>query len=176
MAKSNAYLISILIIISSLSSPSQGLTIAGYTINQVIIDDVVYCRFNGTPNPVSNATVYLTCGGSTTRLVEVLTDTYGILCSCRTRKRPLRPTNDAQHRQERYHNYRLLYRQPNFRIIFLHGKGTFMQYNIVIEALFDSNGHIFLPTFEALRREISVFRASASRSLRVSKGGSTILE
>uniref|UniRef100_M4E7K7 Pollen Ole e 1 allergen and extensin family protein n=1 Tax=Brassica campestris TaxID=3711 RepID=M4E7K7_BRACM len=77
MAKSNAYLISILIIISSLSSPSQGLTIAGYTINQVIIDDVVYCRFNGTPNPVSNATVYLTCGGSTTRLVEVLTDTYG---------------------------------------------------------------------------------------------------
>lgn len=27
--------------------------------------------------PVSNATVYLTCGGSTTRLVEVLTDTYG---------------------------------------------------------------------------------------------------
>ncbi|KAL0705260.1 hypothetical protein Bca4012_071685 [Brassica carinata] len=60
MAKSNAYLISILIIISSLSSPSQGLTIAGYTINQVIIDDVVYCRFNGTPNPVSNATVYLT--------------------------------------------------------------------------------------------------------------------
>ncbi|KAH0911439.1 hypothetical protein HID58_034760 [Brassica napus] len=81
MAKSNAYLISILIIISSLSSPSQGLTIAGYTINQVIIDDVVYCRFNGTPNPVSNATVYLTCGGSTTRLVEVLTDTYEGYCA-----------------------------------------------------------------------------------------------
>nr|VDD43706.1 unnamed protein product [Brassica oleracea] len=81
MPKSNAYFISILIIISSLSSPSQGLTIAGYTINQVIIDDVVYCRFNGTPNPVSNATVYLTCGGSTTRLVEVLTDTYEGYCA-----------------------------------------------------------------------------------------------
>ncbi|ESQ34206.1 hypothetical protein EUTSA_v10009039mg [Eutrema salsugineum] len=77
MAKSNAYLISILLIMALLSFPSDGLTIAGYTITQVIIDDVLYCRFNGTPNPVSNATVYLTCGGSTTSLREVVTDTKG---------------------------------------------------------------------------------------------------
>ncbi|KAF8098152.1 hypothetical protein N665_0272s0020 [Sinapis alba] len=41
MEKSNAYLITILIIMTSLSPLSQGLTIAGYTINQVVIDDVV---------------------------------------------------------------------------------------------------------------------------------------
>ncbi|CAN6823876.1 unnamed protein product [Brassica oleracea] len=60
MAKSYVFLIAIFLIVVSLSSPSQGLTIAGYTINRVIIDDVLYCNVTGERSTISNATVYLT--------------------------------------------------------------------------------------------------------------------
>ncbi|KAF8097265.1 hypothetical protein N665_0292s0043 [Sinapis alba] len=80
MSKSNVfYIISIFLIMVSFSSPSlsQGLTIAGYTINRVIIDDVLYCNFTGESSPISNATVFLTCGGSTTTLAQTVTNTEG---------------------------------------------------------------------------------------------------
>ncbi|CAF1709180.1 BnaC03g75670D [Brassica napus] len=77
MAKSYVFLIAIFLIVVSLSSPSQGLTIAGYTINRFIIDDVLYCNVTGERSTISNATVYLTCGGSTTTLSQTFTDTKG---------------------------------------------------------------------------------------------------
>ncbi|KAF2575539.1 hypothetical protein F2Q70_00000951 [Brassica cretica] len=52
MVKSNVYLISIILIIASLSTPSHGLEILGYSISRVIIDGVVYCNLTGEPNPV----------------------------------------------------------------------------------------------------------------------------
>lgn len=80
MVKSNGYLFSILLIMASLSSPSHGLEILGYSISRVIISGVVYCNITGEPNPVSNAPVYLVCGGpsSTFTLADTFTDTKGL--------------------------------------------------------------------------------------------------
>ncbi|KAF3564826.1 hypothetical protein DY000_02011990 [Brassica cretica] len=80
MVKSIVYLISIILIIASLSTPSHGLEILGYSISRVIIDGVVYCNLTGEPNPVSNAPVYLVCGGpsSTFTLADTLTDRNGL--------------------------------------------------------------------------------------------------
>lgn len=78
MAKSNVYLISMLVIMASLSSLSHGLIIPGYNITKVVTEGAVYCRINGEPNPVSNAPVFLTCGGSTITLAETRTDLNGV--------------------------------------------------------------------------------------------------
>ncbi|KAL0700019.1 hypothetical protein Bca4012_056141 [Brassica carinata] len=77
MAKSNVYLISIFLILASLSPSSHGLKILGYEIGRVMIEGVLICSTNGTANPVSNATVFLTCDGSTISLAEAMTDLYG---------------------------------------------------------------------------------------------------
>ncbi|KAG2320818.1 hypothetical protein Bca52824_014031 [Brassica carinata] len=42
-----------------------------------MIEGVLICSTNGTANPVSNATVFLTCDGSTISLAEAMTDLYG---------------------------------------------------------------------------------------------------
>ncbi|CAA7026552.1 unnamed protein product [Microthlaspi erraticum] len=78
MAKSNVYLISILVIMASLSPLSHGLIIPGYNITRVVIEGVAYCRINGQPNPISNALVFVTCGGSTITLAETTTDLNGV--------------------------------------------------------------------------------------------------
>ncbi|CDY70709.1 BnaA07g36700D [Brassica napus] len=61
---------------ASLSPSSHGLKILGYEIGRVMIEGVLICSTNGTANPVSNATVFLTCGGSTISLAEAVTDLY----------------------------------------------------------------------------------------------------
>ncbi|CAH2033955.1 unnamed protein product [Thlaspi arvense] len=78
MERSNVvYLISILVIMASHSSPSHGLRIFGYEIGRVIIEGVLICSTNGTANPVSDATVFLTCGGSTINLAYAVTNLSG---------------------------------------------------------------------------------------------------
>nr|VDC97449.1 unnamed protein product [Brassica rapa] len=63
---------------ASLSPSSHGLKILGYEIGRVMIEGVLICSTNGTANPVSNATVFLTCGGSILGyLAEATTDLYG---------------------------------------------------------------------------------------------------
>lgn len=74
MAKSNVYLISIFLIMASLPPSSHGLKILGYEIGRIMIEGVLICSTNGTANPVSNATVFLTCGGSTISLAETDVD------------------------------------------------------------------------------------------------------
>ncbi|CAA7026551.1 unnamed protein product [Microthlaspi erraticum] len=78
MEKSNVYLITILITMASLSSLSHGIVIPGYNITKVVIEDAVYCRINGEPDPVSNAPVFLKCGGSNISLAETTTDLNGV--------------------------------------------------------------------------------------------------
>ncbi|EOA39158.1 hypothetical protein CARUB_v10012106mg [Capsella rubella] len=80
MVKLNGGLISILIIMAALSSPSHGIvSVPGINITRIIIEGVVYCSPVGDPRApaISNATVYLTCAGSTTSLGQAVTNTTG---------------------------------------------------------------------------------------------------
>ncbi|XP_024008009.1 uncharacterized protein LOC112084000 [Eutrema salsugineum] len=75
MVKSYIYLISIVLGMASLFS--HGLVIPGVNIGQVRIEGVLICNTNGNPTPISNATVFLTCAGSTINLASAVTDLSG---------------------------------------------------------------------------------------------------
>lgn len=79
MAKSNVVLLSILLM-SSLSSVSNGLTLFGRPIDRVAIRGTLLCSLYGDPNapPVSDATVYLVCGDSDSTLAQAVTDPVGL--------------------------------------------------------------------------------------------------
>ncbi|CAA7036420.1 unnamed protein product [Microthlaspi erraticum] len=79
MARSNVYLIYILLIMASLSPPSHGFSFAGLKIGRIVIEGVVYCNLDGNSQgaPVSNATILLQCCGSTTSLAQAVTNPNG---------------------------------------------------------------------------------------------------
>ncbi|CAA7033406.1 unnamed protein product [Microthlaspi erraticum] len=79
MVRSNVYLISILVIMTSLSSPSHGLVLGDLPIGSVAIFGLARCDLKGDPNtpPISGGTVVLTCGGLTDNLAETITNPGG---------------------------------------------------------------------------------------------------
>ncbi|CAA7057191.1 unnamed protein product [Microthlaspi erraticum] len=79
MAQSNVALLSILLM-ASLSSVSNGLTLFGLRIDRVAIRGTLLCSLYGDPNapPVSNAIVYLVCGDSNSTITQAVTDPVGV--------------------------------------------------------------------------------------------------
>ncbi|CAN8242362.1 unnamed protein product [Cochlearia groenlandica] len=65
---------------SSLYSISQGLKLLGIPINQIEIRGTLFCSLTGdiTAPPVSDTTVYLVCGNSSSTLGQVVTDPLGL--------------------------------------------------------------------------------------------------
>ncbi|RID55180.1 hypothetical protein BRARA_G02457 [Brassica rapa] len=79
MAKPNVFLLSILLI-ASLFYLSHTLTLFGILIDEVYIRGTLRCSLNGNPSapPVSNATVYLVCGGANSTIAQAVTNPYGV--------------------------------------------------------------------------------------------------
>lgn len=80
MKKSNVFLLLSILLMASLFSISNSLTLFGLTIDQVNIRGSVYCCLHGDPSapPVSNATVYYECAGANTTLAQAVTDSAGV--------------------------------------------------------------------------------------------------
>ncbi|CAH8253592.1 unnamed protein product [Arabidopsis lyrata] len=78
MAKANVFLLSI-VLMASLASLSHGLVINGLVIGTIQVRGVLRCTLTGVQNapPISAATVFLTCGGSSTNLGQALTNPAG---------------------------------------------------------------------------------------------------
>ncbi|KAJ4884283.1 Pollen Ole e 1 allergen and extensin family protein [Raphanus sativus] len=79
MTKPNVFLLPILLI-ASLFYLSHTLTLFGIPIDEVYIRGTLRCSLNGNPSapPVSNATVYLVCGGANSTIAQAVTNPYGV--------------------------------------------------------------------------------------------------
>ncbi|XP_023632884.1 uncharacterized protein LOC111828647 [Capsella rubella] len=78
MAKANVFLLSI-VLMASLASLSHGLIINGLQIGTISVRGVLRCTLTGNLNAplVNDATVFLTCAGSSATLGQAVTDLAG---------------------------------------------------------------------------------------------------